>query len=142
MKRKYIFTIIIALLIISISCTEDYLETRPLSFYAPENVYVDYDGFYSLVITMKKEFAKEHYGQFSLMVNEHACSDLFMPASKSNGAVKDFENYLTPAGDGNRHNFHSRLFDYVYSSIKTPNVLLSRIDKVEWESEQEKKLPR
>lgn len=115
----------------------DWLDPQPLSFYAPENVYIDAAGFEALLVTMRKNIKSEHYADRTTMVNEYAMSDLGVPGAQSNTVVKDFPRVLTPAGDGN-HNFHSRLFNGAYDYIRSANVLISRIDNVEWTDEAER----
>ena len=123
-------------ILILTSCTDpDWLETRALSFYAPENVYVDEDGFEALLITMRKDIKSEHYHGRSPIVNEYAMSDLGVPGAQSNGVVKDFPRVLTPAGDGDIHDYPGRLFNLAYNSIRSTNVLISRIDNIEWTDE-------
>ncbi len=135
MIRNTKYFLLIIVIIIS-SCTDsDWLDPKPLSFYAPENVYVNEEGFDALLITMRKDIKSEHYHGRSPMVNEYAMSDIGVPGAQSNRVVKDFPRVLTPAGDGGVHNFHNRLFNLAYNSIRSANVLISRVDNVEWKDE-------
>jgi hypothetical protein len=70
------------------------------------------------------------------MDNEHAMSDLAVPGAQNNGVVKDFQQVLTPAGDGGIQDFPGRLFNLSFNSIRNANVLISRIDNIEWGSEE------
>lgn len=136
---RHIFNIPLVLtffLLLQVSCSEEWLEPKPLSFYAPENVYIDEEGFRALVVTMSKDIKLEHYNGRSPIVNEHAMSDLGVPGAQANGVVKDFPQVLTPAGDGDIHDYPGRLFTHSYNSIRNTNVLISRIDEVQWESER------
>ncbi|MDB5261710.1 MAG: RagB/SusD protein, partial [Adhaeribacter sp.] len=46
MKRIFNRTLILTLLLlVQLSCKKEWLEPKPLSFFAPENVYVDEAGF-------------------------------------------------------------------------------------------------
>ncbi|HLT94221.1 MAG TPA: hypothetical protein VKZ56_06650, partial [Membranihabitans sp.] len=47
------------------SCNEEWLEPDPLSFYTPENVYVDEEGFESLLVTMRENLKAEYYNLFA-----------------------------------------------------------------------------
>jgi starch-binding outer membrane protein, SusD/RagB family len=136
MKTIYKISIIAVLFLLQFSCTDpDWLDPRPLSFYAPENVYVDEEGFEALLVTMRKDIKGEHYDERSTMSNEYAMSDLAVPGAQSVATVKDFPRVLTPAGDGGNHDFPGRLFNLAYNSIRSTNVLVSRIDNIEWENE-------
>jgi starch-binding outer membrane protein, SusD/RagB family len=140
MKRLNIYLVVIMVNITLVSCSEGWLEVKPLSFYAPENVYVDYKGFNALVVTMRKDFAIQHYDQFSIWGDQNAYSDLCVPGSANPRTIRNMTQNLSPAvtaGD-TRFQFHNRLFDYAYYSVKNPNVLLSRIDDVEGIKQEDK----
>ncbi|KAA0991194.1 RagB/SusD family nutrient uptake outer membrane protein [Dyadobacter aurulentus] len=131
MKRipNILFTVSL-LAVAALSCTEKWLEPKPLSFYTPENVYTDKSGFESLLITMRKDLKNENTGNISFMVNEFAASDL--------GAASvqlDFYK-LTPNTD--RYYKFLAMFNSAYSAIKNANVLISRIDNIKWSTEEER----
>lgn len=118
------------------SCTDsNWLKTNPLSLLSPENVFVDEKGYESLLIQMRRDLRSEHYDGRGPMVNEHAMSDLGVPLSLPSSVVKDFATRLTPAGDGGAHDYPGKLFNIAYSSIKTTNILISRIDAINWDDE-------
>lgn len=134
-KNKLVLTLFLLVTILS-SCSEEWLEPKPLSFYAPENVYIDEAGFEALMVTMRKDIKSEFYSERGPISNEHAMSDLGVPGAQSNNVVKDFVQVLTPAGDGGSHNFPGKLFNLAYNSIRNANVMVSRIDNVNWETEE------
>ncbi|WP_372933720.1 RagB/SusD family nutrient uptake outer membrane protein [Mariniphaga sediminis] len=129
---KYIANIlVVGLLTLGIiSCSEEWLEPKPKSFFSPENVYVDKAGFESLLITMRKDLKREHTGNIHFISAEFAVSDLGSPWSQL-----DFYN-LTP--NTSRYYPFLSFFTDVYGFIKNTNVVISRIDNIEWESDQEK----
>lgn len=112
------------------SCDADWLKPEPLSFFSPENVYVDKAGFESLLISMRKDLRNENSGSMNYLIMETSASDLAAPWSQL-----DFYN-LTPNTDV-YYRFLA-MFTAVYTSIKNANVLISRIDNVTWEKEQER----
>ncbi|MEX1121178.1 MAG: RagB/SusD family nutrient uptake outer membrane protein, partial [Balneolales bacterium] len=124
--RISIFLIIISFL--QVSCNENRLNPNPLSFHAPENVYVDEAGFEALLITMRKSLKAEYYGTFNWSTAEFASSDLAVA-----GYVPDF-SVNTPT-ESDRVPYGT-MFDAIYSYIKNANVLISRIDDVEWDDEE------
>jgi hypothetical protein len=111
-----------------VSCSQEWLEPEPLSFFAPQNVYVDEEGFESLLVTMRKSLKAEYYGFFNYFTAEFAPSDLAVA-----GYVPDFSINTPTSSD--RVPYGS-MFDPIYRYIKNANVLISRIDDVEWEDEQ------
>lgn len=136
MKTTNIFSVIIILLLFINSCTQDdWLNTKPLSFFAPENIYINEEGFNALIITMQKDIKGEHYLVRGPMCNEYAMSDIGVPGAQANTVAKDLPRVLTPSGDGGAHDFPGRLFNLAYNSIRNANVLISRIDVVEWKNE-------
>lgn len=130
--------ILAVFILVQISCTDDWLEPEPLSFYAPENVFTDEAGFQSLLVSMRLDIRTDgFYINFSTFENQYCLSDLGVPGPINKKVVKDFVTQLTPAGDGGKENF-SQLFDIAYQAIKTPNLLISRIDDIEWKDEAKK----
>jgi hypothetical protein len=117
------------------SCSEDWLKPQPLSFYAPENVFVDEAGFQALVVEMRRDLRDDsYYGEGGKLPNELMASDLGVVGPINAAFCKDFITQLTPAGDGGRNNYY-QLFDYSYAAIKNANLLISRIDDIKWKDE-------
>lgn len=124
MKRIInIFLISIPFFLIHTSCQEEWLEPKPLSFFAPENVYVDESGFRSLLTTMRLDLKRECYGNQSYFMLEFASSDLAVP-----GDQPDWSQ-LTPSGSSYKY---LSMFTDIYGFIKNTNVLITRIDNIEW----------
>lgn len=113
-----------------VSCSKDWLKPEPLSFFSPENVYLDEAGADALLITMRKDLRLENTGSMNYLVMEHAASDVGAPWSQL-----DFYN-LTPNTDV--YYRFLQMFTAVYGSIKNANVLLSRVDDIQWKSEEDK----
>ncbi len=110
------------------SCNEEWLEPDPLSFYTPENVYVDEEGFESLLVTMRENLKAEYYNLFAWSTAELVTSDLAV-----GGYGVDF-TFLTPNGTPERYPV-ATMITQIYTFLKNPNVLISRIDNVEWQDE-------
>src|SRR5690554_1413748 len=83
--KKYIGLLLAGTLLVLGSCSKEWLEPEPLSFFAPENVYLDEAGFESLLITMRKNLKAEYYGTFNYSTAEFAPTDLGIA-----GYVPDF----------------------------------------------------
>ena len=112
------------------ACDSEWLKPQPLSFFSPENVYIDKAGFESLLITMRKDLRNENSGAMNYLIMETSASDLAAPWSQL-----DFYN-LTPNNDV-YYRFLD-MFTAIYASIKNTNVLISRIDDITWSSEQDR----
>ena len=81
MKRKIdIFLILAVSFFIQFSCTDYLLKPKPLSFYAPENVFNDKSGFEAALVTLRKELTYPVTGSRRYyMVCEWAASEAGMP---------------------------------------------------------------
>jgi len=112
------------MILLQFSCTKEWLKPEPLSFFAPENVYVDEAGFESLLITMRKSLKSEFYGTFNYSTAEFAPSDLAIA-----GYVPDFSINTPTSSDRVPY---GPMFDQVYKYIKNANVLITRIDDITW----------
>lgn len=118
--------IIITIIISSffVSCSSSWLEPDPLSFYTPENTYVDQAGFEALLVTMRKNLSYDFAGERNPIAMEFAYSDLAVALFQA-----DF-NRNTPSSS----QFWPilTLFNESYKFIKDANVLISRIDDISW----------
>lgn len=126
---KNLFFIIMGLALFC-SCSEDWLKPDARSFYTPDNVFTDKEGFVSLLVTMRKDLKSECTGDMHSILVETATSDLGSPWSQL-----DFYN-LTPSTS--QYYPYLTFFTKVYGYIKNTNVLISRIDKIEWKNESER----
>lgn len=125
----------VLVLVVTASCSDDFLSPEPQSFFSPDNVYVDESGLRALIVTMSKDVKSEHYHFASPMVTEYAASDLAVPGPQNSRTVKNFPAVLTPSGDGGVMDYPNKLFDLAYNSIRNANTLVSRVDNIEWDSE-------
>lgn len=124
-----IFIISMVFLLIQISCKEEWLEPNPLSFYAPENVYVNEQGLRAILPTLRKDLKRECYDNQHWFQHEYASSDLAV-----NMGFPDFI-FLTPSTTSYKF---LTMFSDVYKHIKNTNVLISRIDNVKWTDESKR----
>lgn len=128
--KTFKYLILFALLLSQTACDKDWLKPEPLSFFSPENVFVDKAGMEALLITMRKDLKNESTGTMPNLTMEFAASDLASPWSQL-----DFYN-LTPNTD--QYYRFLAMFTVMYSSIKNCNVLITRIDDIKWNSDQER----
>lgn len=126
MKRIKILPLIL-MIFFFISCSEDWLEPDPLSFYTPENVFVDVEGFEAALIRCKKEMNAENHGGYNYMVAEHDYSDLAVALRQSDFTkVTPSTSYQIPI---------LGFFNNAYTYIKNANTIISRIDDIEWDDQ-------
>lgn len=130
--KNYISLILILLgLIFTLtSCSDDWLKPKPKSFFTPDNVYNEAEGFESILITLRKNLKREHTGNYNWISVEFAVSDLGSPWSQL-----DFYN-LTPSSS--RYYPYLTIFTDMYEFVKNANIVVSRIDNIEWDSQEER----
>jgi hypothetical protein len=106
------------------SCSDEWLKPDPLSFYAPENVYVDEAGFESGLERCRKEILSENHGNRHYISTETAYSDLGVALFQV-----DFRKN-TPS-----YSFAFPILNFflnTYGYIKNANTIISRIDDIQW----------
>lgn len=130
MKALRSITLILSLFLLSVSCSEEWLKPEPLSFFSPENVYVDKAGFEALLFTLRKDLKMENYNYSNNIAAEFSASDL-----ANIWFEIDFFKVTPNTDDAGRF---LAMFIEVYTAIKNTNVLISRIDNVAWASQEER----
>jgi hypothetical protein len=130
MKKTNLFISALLFLLLPACSEKKWLETDPLSFYAPENVFVDEEGFESGLIVCKKEMNSENHGYIpssNYISSEYSYSDLAVELRQSD-FTKNTPSYSLRATI-------LTLFSNAYGYIKNANTVISRIDDIEWEDQ-------
>ncbi|MCO5235841.1 MAG: RagB/SusD family nutrient uptake outer membrane protein [Chitinophagaceae bacterium] len=130
MKRIIKIIAVFILLLLFQSCNKDFLKPKPLSFYTPENVYVDKAGFEAGMVTVRKDLKNDFYGNMGHMVTEVSSSDL---------GNQDFAadwSQITPSTGAYLPILP--LFGKIYGYIKNTNVIISRIDDIKWSTQADR----
>ena len=112
-------------------CSEDWLEPKPLSFYTPENSYVDAAGFYSALTTCERNMRHEFFGDGSPILTEMIQSDIAVEGiTDKAGPQMDMDVSLLP--DANLNSTDRTKVGWYwyegYKGIKYANVVIARID--------------
>jgi len=127
MKRLINFVAVALIIPASlVSCSDEFLQPEPLSFFAPENVYMDQAGFESLLATMRKNLLSEHNGQNNFMSHQFHASETGAPLLQM-----DFYN-LTPNTD--RYQQFVNQLNSMFIYVKDANTVITRIDDIDWDS--------
>lgn len=109
------------------SCSKDWLKPEPLSFFTPENTFIDAEGFESALNVCRKQMNAENHGDVNYIANETSFSDLAVALRQSDW------NKITPSSAIREPvlNFFSNVWGY----IKNANTVISRINDIEWKDE-------
>ena len=122
---------LLLVILLPVSCSEDLLEPKPLSFFTPENIYTDKAGFEAGLVTMRKALVTPITGSNRYqMLSEWGHSEAGLPAF-----LFDLTQ-ITPFGES-RYEYVD-FFSEVYEFIKDANVIISRIDDIEWENPEDR----
>ena len=142
MKPNNIFKyLVVSFMAVSLySCVD--LEPEPLSFFAPENTFINKEGLESALVTCRKQIKWEWFGDAfnagscgTPLVYEYAWSDLSIMASPPVKEIHNLETQLTPTTNAM---LHLRYWDLGWNGIKYANTVISRTPKSEIDNEQDK----
>ncbi|MDF9798897.1 hypothetical protein OKW21_004160 [Catalinimonas alkaloidigena] len=132
MKRIFNrYLVLFLVFLLQVSCSDDLLEPKPLSFFSPSNVFNDEAGFEAALVTMRKALTEGVTGgRRYYMVGEWAASEAGVPTFQMDWyqTTPYFDRYYT----------FLPLFSEAYEFIKNTNVLIGRIDEIEWDSPEER----
>ncbi|MEN6453795.1 MAG: hypothetical protein ABFD10_06000, partial [Prolixibacteraceae bacterium] len=76
MRRDKLIITILTMVLLGGGCSTDFLEPEPLSFYAPENTFIDADGLNAALVACLSNAKNEYCGDGTPIVTEHVFSDV------------------------------------------------------------------
>ncbi|MDR1098256.1 MAG: RagB/SusD family nutrient uptake outer membrane protein [Tannerella sp.] len=141
--KSFIKKISLTICICSIlwGCDEDWLETKPLSIYTPETVYVDAAGFESALGACMRNIISEFYGDAAPIVTEMIQSDLCVEGTTNKtGPQQDMDQAFLPSAQLD-HVDYTRVgwfWTYTFNVVKYCNTIITRIDDIEWTNTDER----
>lgn len=132
---------IFVLLISTFGCSDSWLEPKPLSFYTPENTFVDARGMYGAISTCERHMRHEFFGDGCAMLTEMIQADIAVEGTTDKaGPQVNMDLALLPNEQLNHENY-TRVGWYWYEGykgIKYANTVISRIDNVQFAKEEER----
>jgi hypothetical protein len=143
MKTIYKFSFLILTLgILGLnSCKEDWLETKPLSIFTPENAFVDARGMYGALTACERNMRYEWYGDGSPIITELIFSEVCVEGTTDKpGPAQNMNIQITPSSQLN-HGDYNKIgwyWDEGYKGIKYANVVISRIDQTTFKDSAER----
>ena len=140
-ENSILFSGVVSLLLVLSSCSDSWLEPKPLSFYTPENAYIDANGLYGALTTCERSMRHEYFGDGSPILTEIIQSDVAVEGTTDKaGPQMDMDKSLLPDATLN-HCDYTRVGWYWtegYKGIKYANVVISRIDNATFKDESER----
>lgn len=132
-----------------VSCSEDFLEPDPLSFYEPEATFTTESGLQAVLAGADKQLRNNyiHYNAASNSVpigTEYVFSDMAKYGKTDNSStISDFANTIVPTGSfktATNDDFYLGFYwGEAYAGIKNANTILTYIDNVTSLSEEVKR---
>ncbi len=141
MKTYKILLVIILMMGFTTGCDDEWLVPEPLSFYAPENTFVNAAGLDAALVACLRNSRHEFYGDGAPEITETIFSDLAVEGTTDKtGPAMDLPAQILPDENLNSANFNriGWFWDEGYYRIKYANTVISRIDEPEWENDAEK----
>ncbi|WP_198152453.1 RagB/SusD family nutrient uptake outer membrane protein [Draconibacterium sediminis] len=142
MKKINIISIVTLIMVLMwTSCSEDFLEPKPLSFYAPENTFVNEDGLNAALVACLRNARHEFYGDGNPMITENIFSDVAVEGTTDkSGPAMDLPAQILPDANLNSTNYNriGWYWQEGFYRIKYANTVISRIDVAEWDSEADR----
>lgn len=140
--RKPVIYLGLSLLLGIGSCQEEWLEPKPLSFFAPENTYNQASGLWGALVACERNMRHELTGDAPPLLTEHIFSEVAVEGTTDkSGPAQDLNLMITPDAQLN-HVDYNRIGWYWYEGfkgIKYANVVISRIDDpTDYQSEAER----
>jgi len=123
------------------SCTADWLVPDALSFYTPENAYVDADGMYGALTACERNMRHEYFGDGAPIITEYVFSDMCVEGTTDkSGPAQDLNLLITPTAQLNSADYNKIGWYWYegYKGVKYANVVITRIDDANYRDEAEK----
>ncbi|HLT94612.1 MAG TPA: RagB/SusD family nutrient uptake outer membrane protein [Membranihabitans sp.] len=130
-------------ILISNSCSEDFLEPKPLSFFAPENVLIDQKGLQAVLDNALSQLRVEFCTDQAPFLTNMKYSDVAVDGSTDKATPwQDLNAQMLPDGENNNNGFTKIgwYWDESYKIIKDCNTVITRIDDAIFDSETDKNI--
>ena len=142
MKNILKYTLLtFSILLASLGCKKEFLEPKPLSFFAPENAFIDAAGFDAALVACLRNIRHEFYGDGNPMITENIFSEVAVEGTTDKtGPAMDLKAQILPDGCLNSTDCNKIgwFWDEGYRRIRYASVVISRIDNAEYASEAER----
>ena len=142
MNTLYKYSIILLIGLFTITgCSEDYLAPKPLSFYSPENTYINAEGLEAALVACAKNLREEWYGDGAPIITENIFSEVAVEGTTDkSGPAQNMNLQITPDAqlDNTDHNRIGFFWTSGYGGIKYANTVITRIDNATFTSEKER----
>lgn len=137
---KYSILLLVGLFIL-MGCRDDFLKPKPLSFYSPENTYINAEGLEAALVACGRNMRDEWHGDAAPIITENIFSEVAVEGTTDkSGPAQNMNIQITPDAELNNGDYNRIGFFWTsgYNGIKYANTVISRIDNAVFDSEEEK----
>jgi len=122
------------------SCS-DWLDPKALSFYTPENTYVNAAGLYAALTACERQMRKEFIGDGAPILTEMYTTDIAVHGkTDQSGSLVDLDNEMLPSNVKNGMTGKNGWYwNEGFNGIKYANIVITRLDAAQFTSEEEKR---
>ena len=140
MNKKKCMILALAVLPMLNSCS-DWLDPKPLSFYSPENTYVDAAGLYAALTACERNMRHEFFGDGAPILTEMYLTDIAVHGkTDESGSLVDLDNEMLPSRTKNDMKGKNKWYwEEGFKGIKYANIAISRLDAAKYKDEAERK---
>ena len=122
-------------LILTVSCGEDFLQEKPLSFLSPDNTFLDAAGLQTALETgWVRVFDQWHRDYAEINFNTGMSDVAVLGATDKQNSMVNLRQYMNPLNSIN--NTGSRTLEFYeenYVALKSANTVIDYIDGPEWD---------
>ncbi|WP_341839951.1 RagB/SusD family nutrient uptake outer membrane protein [Chitinophaga caseinilytica] len=146
MRKNFKYTgaavLIAGALTIATGCGKDWLVPKPLSFYEPDETFVDAAAMRAGLVACARNARIEYYGDNPPILTEMLFSEVTVEGvTDKSGPPQDLNLLITPDGANENSADRARIYHYWsegYKGIKYANTIISRIDNAKYASAAER----
>lgn len=124
------------------ACNKDWLTPKPLSFYEPDETFIDANAMRAALVACARNARIEYYGDNPPILTEMLFSEVAVEGvTDKSGPPQDLNLLITPDGANENSADRARIYHYWnegYKGIKYANTVISRIDNATYASTAER----
>jgi hypothetical protein len=133
--------LLFTLLLLPISCSKDFLDQEPKSFFTPATALNTPEGLNALLSRAMVNIRAEFYGDGAPMITENIFSEVSIEGTTDKaGPAQDLNLQILPDSDNNNGNTNKINFFWedFYEGIKFANTVIDRLDDAEFDSDAQR----
>lgn len=140
LNRNKCMILALAVLPLLNSCSESWLEPKPLSFYSPENTYVDAEGLYAALTACERNMRHEFFGDGAPILTEMYLTDIAVHGkTDESGSLVDLDNEMLPSRTKSDMKGKNKWYwEEGFKGIKYANIAISRLDAAKYKDAAER----